>query len=78
MPLIDSALWPLWVDEQFKVLGLLALKTALMGTPIWSREFEHIPPNQRRKFKDLIGGWADTIEKDIAARLGEEEKERAA
>ncbi|MFY9955907.1 hypothetical protein [Bradyrhizobium sp.] len=64
--------------QQFKVLGLLALKTALMGTPIWAREFDHLPPNQRHKFKDLVSGWADSIELGIAARLGEDKQKKVA
>jgi hypothetical protein len=59
--------------QQFKVLGLQALQTSLMGTPIWSKEFRFLGKAERRSFKDLIGGWADTIERQIAARLGDKE-----
>jgi hypothetical protein len=64
--------------QQFKVLGLSCLKTALMNTPIWAREFDHLPPNQRRSFKELIGGWAATIESGIVTRLGEAKQKQVA
>jgi hypothetical protein len=64
--------------EQLRVLGAIAVKTALMSIPCgWSKEFEMVPPNQRRTFKSLVSGWAAQIDSNIAQRLSDE-KERAA
>lgn len=68
---IHSLGCPSPTHEQLRVLGALALKTALQGTPIWAKEFEPIPPNQRRTFRSLVIGWQDMIERNIEQRLGE-------
>ncbi len=46
--------------EQFKVLGGLALSTALMGLPLKS-ERDHLAPKERRSFTDLAAGWRTSI-----------------
>jgi hypothetical protein len=43
--------------EQIKVLGGLALATALMGLPL-KAEREHLAPRERKTFTELFGGWA--------------------
>jgi hypothetical protein len=63
--------------DQLRVLGGLALKTALMETP-WAKEFEHIAPNQRRSFKALVSAWHDQLMPGITARLGETKQEEQA
>jgi len=63
--------------DQVDALGHLALLTAL-GQTLWRRRFEPLAPNQRRTFSLLFDGWAVTVERDIAARLGEAEVEEAA
>ena len=45
-------------SEQVRVLGSLAVKTALLQTP-WSKDFDPIAPNQRRTFKSLVDGWCN-------------------
>jgi chromosome segregation ATPase len=64
-------------SEQVRVLGALAVRTALLATP-WSKEFDPIAPNQRRSFKSLVDGWRGQIDQNIAARLGEPSKTEAA
>jgi hypothetical protein len=64
-------------SDQLDVLGKICVLTTLQRTP-WGRHFEPIAPNQRRNFTALVMTWHDTIERDIAARLGEEEEETAA
>ena len=64
--------------EQLQTLGGQAALTALQQTP-WARRFELLPPNQRRTFAALIGGWVENIERNnIRPRLGEQTKEEAA
>jgi hypothetical protein len=64
--------------DQLRVLGTLALRTALLATP-WAKEFEMIAPNQRRSFKALVNGWNEMLTGNIAARLGDaKQEERAA
>lgn len=62
--------------QQLDVLGVACLRTALQRTP-WDRHFERLAPNQRRDFATLVAGWHATIERDIAARLGEKQTEEA-
>ena len=63
--------------DQMRVLGALALKTALMGTP-WSKEgFEYLAPNQRRSFRDLVSGWERMLTPHIDARIGDSKREAA-
>jgi chromosome segregation ATPase len=60
--------------EQVRVLGALALKSALQTTP-WAKEFETIAPNQRRTFATLVTGWRDQLTPHIMARIGIETKQ---
>ncbi len=70
-----------------RIFALRALETMLGKTP-WRREFRPVPPLERRSFSDLIcgrdhagsrtPGWAERIEADVAARLGETGKAEAA
>jgi hypothetical protein len=62
--------------EQVRVLGALALKSALQTTP-WAKEFEAIAPNQRRTFATLVTNWRDQLMPHILARIGIEEKQEA-
>jgi hypothetical protein len=62
--------------EQVRVLGALALKTALQTTP-WAKEFESIAPNQRRTFQTLVFNWRDQLMPHLLARIGTEEKQEA-
>lgn len=63
--------------DQVRVLGALAMKTALMGTP-WAKEFEHLAPGSRRSFAATCNGWSEMLAGNIAARLGETNVEVAA
>ena len=57
-----------------RVLGTLAVKSFVMQIPWTAKEWEHLPPGQRKTFKSLVEGWRDMIENNIAARLGETEE----
>ncbi len=58
--------------QQLLALGSLSLNTALMQT-IWRREFQHLPPHQRRTFTQLVTGWRDAAESNnIKPRLSEQ------
>jgi chromosome segregation ATPase len=59
--------------EQFRVLGAQAVKTHLMGLSVFNREFEHLAPNQRRTFEQIVTKWQEMILNNIAARLGNKE-----
>jgi hypothetical protein len=61
--------------DQVRVLGALAMKTALMGT-MWAKEFEHLAPSQRRT--SIVNGWNEMLTGNIATRLGEAKQEEAA
>jgi hypothetical protein len=62
--------------DQLDVLGKACVLTALRQTP-WDRHFDVVPPNQRRNFTGLCMQWHDTIERDLARRLGENEEAAA-
>jgi chromosome segregation ATPase len=57
-------------DAQMRVLATFCLKSFVMQTPWTAREWEHLPPGQRKSFKDLAVGWHTMIEAGINARLG--------
>jgi hypothetical protein len=62
---------------QMRVLATLAIKSFVMQIPWTAKEWEHLPPNQRKTFKDLIVGWHQMIEQHIKARLGEPQQPNA-
>jgi hypothetical protein len=53
--------------QQLHSLGHRCLLTAIAATP-WKREFELVPPRERRSFTALIDLWAATIETNVGAR----------
>lgn len=70
-----------------RIFAIRVWRTALMKTP-WRRDFEPVPPGERRTFSDLVlgrvdqhgvrtPGWAERLEAAIARRLGETEHEEA-
>lgn len=61
--------------EQLSTLGWQAVQTALMNSP-WHRRSEHLAPSQRRNFAALVDGWAATVERGLAQRLGEAEQQK--
>ena len=65
-------------SSQMRVLATLAMKTFVMQIPWTAKEWEHLAPNQRKSFKELVSGWHDMIENHISARLGEQSKTEAA
>ena len=56
--------------EQIKVLGGLALATALMGLPL-KAERDHLAPRERCSFSELCTGWAQGVTNWAAPFLGE-------
>jgi hypothetical protein len=60
--------------EQLRVFSVVAVKTHIMNIPGCAREFDHLAPNQRKTFENIVTGWRDMIEGNIAARLGEQPK----
>jgi hypothetical protein len=64
-------------SNQMRVMGTIAVKTAVMQIPWTAKEWEHLAPGQRKSFKDIIGGWRDMIAGNIAARLGEQQEKAA-
>jgi hypothetical protein len=56
--------------DQLRVLGSQAVKTYLMALP-FPREFEHLAPNSRKTFDQVVHGWVTMLERNIAARLGD-------
>jgi chromosome segregation ATPase len=65
-------------SQLFKVNCDLAFKTAVQGTPFWSQDFPALAPNQRKTFGSLVNSWSDTIENNIAQRLGDEKQQKVA
>jgi chromosome segregation ATPase len=68
-------------SEQFRINGCMAIKTALQELPqVWVRDFEfqRLAPNQKKRFGDLCAGWSAMIERQIAERFGEPQRETAA
>jgi hypothetical protein len=61
---------------QMRVLGTIAVKSFVMQIPWTAKEWEHLPPNQRKTFANLVTSWRDMIEQNIASRT--EKKEEAA
>jgi hypothetical protein len=57
---------------QLDSLGARCLLTAVAQMP-WRRHFETIAPHERRSFAELCAYWGQTIERNIATRLGEAE-----
>jgi hypothetical protein len=57
---------------QLDSLGYRSLLTAVSAGP-WHRHFETLAPHERRSFAALCAIWVGTIERNIAARLGEAE-----
>lgn len=62
---------------QMRVLGTIAVKSFVMQIPWTAKEWEHLPPNQRKTFANLVTGWRAMIEGNIASRLDEQKKEVA-
>jgi hypothetical protein len=68
-------------SDQFRVNGTLCLKSLIQTLPTpWVRDFEfqRLAPNQKKTFKSVVEGWTQMIASNIAARLGEDNKEKAA
>jgi hypothetical protein len=61
---------------QLDSLGFRCLLTACAATP-WRRHFETLAPHERRSFTELCAYWARTLERGIAARLGDGEQQTA-
>jgi hypothetical protein len=60
-------------SRQLESIGSRALITALMETP-WRREFQHLPPGERRSFNEMVDAWYPMVEANIAQRLGSNEE----
>jgi DNA repair exonuclease SbcCD ATPase subunit len=54
--------------DQLRVFSTLAMRTVLMQMP-YPREFEIVPPSQRRTFQQMVSGWQVMLLQNIAARL---------
>jgi hypothetical protein len=64
--------------QQLDAIGGRALMAACAQTP-WRRRFDAVPPRERYDIAEAVEGWIASIEKQIAARLGEpQENENAA
>jgi hypothetical protein len=61
---------------QLMTFGAMATDSVLMFLP-WQRvaEYRHLAPRERRTFSALFKSWAAAAERNVAARLGEPEKE---
>jgi hypothetical protein len=59
-------------QQQITVLGLQALQTHLMKTP-WAREFKVLAPGERKGFEHYCNEWANTIEGQARALIGDQE-----
>jgi hypothetical protein len=57
---------------QIDSLGYRSLLTACASTP-WRRHFETLAPHERRSFSQLCAIWGQTIERNVATRLGVEQ-----
>jgi hypothetical protein len=72
---------PFPTSEQFRVNATNALKTLVQSLPqSWVRDFEFplLQPSQKKDFGQLATSWSETIERQIAARLGEDNSRSAA
>jgi hypothetical protein len=58
---------------QLDALGYRCLLTAIGGT-VWRRHFETLAPHERRSFSELCALWGRTLQRSIAARLGDAEQ----
>ena len=59
-------------NEQLRVLGTIALKTAIQTLPpLWVREFDFqlLAPNQKKTFAAVVEGWHSMIERNVEQRL---------
>jgi hypothetical protein len=56
---------------QLDSLGARSLLTAIAQTP-WRRHFETLAPHERRSFTELCAYWGQTLQRNIASRLGEQ------
>jgi hypothetical protein len=67
-------------QQQLAVNAIMALKTWLRNLPEhWHREFiEALPPNQRRTFSAFWSRMEEPLERSIATRLGEPQKDEVA
>ena len=63
--------------HQLDALGKLAILTAL-GRSLFHRSFEHLQPNQRHTFTELVEGSAASIKPSIRRRLGETKQKKDA
>lgn len=63
--------------NQMRVMGTIAIKTAVMSIPWTAREWEFLAPNQRKSFRQIVSGWHEMIANNIAARLGEKNEKAA-
>jgi hypothetical protein len=57
-------------STQYMSLGERAVRGTLVNTP-FQRGFESIAPRERKNFNEFVGQWCISIEREIAARLGE-------
>jgi hypothetical protein len=67
-------------DQMFRINSVTVIKTVLQNLPQpWVNDFEfmRLSPSQKKSFKPLAAGWCDQIASQIAARLGEKQKESA-
>src|SRR5262249_34843758 len=56
--------------QHLQSLGERAIRSMLVQS-IFARSFEHIAPRERQNFNEFVGRWAESLEREIAARLGE-------
>jgi hypothetical protein len=63
--------------SQMRVLGTLALKTAVMNIGWTAREWEFLAPSSRKTFQEIVSNWRVQIERNISARIGEQKKDAA-
>jgi hypothetical protein len=57
-------------STQYMSLGERAVRGMLVNTP-FQRGFESISPRERKNFNEFVGQWCVSLEREIAARLGE-------
>ena len=60
---------------QYMSLGERAVRGMLVNTP-FQRGFESIAPRERQNFNDFTSRWCESLEREIAIRLGESKTER--
>ena len=61
--------------EIFRVNGVMAIKTMLQSLPqswVSDFEFQRLQPVQKKSMKGLADGWATMIERNVSARLGDD------